>query len=111
MRPYALQLLTLATYTTAMAVPVITADEGEASSGHIQKRHARQSHGFRNSWGAGRNVPRPRRTPWEALFARATRGASIARYGHRRPTTILIDAGPMAGHEADVARIGEQPIV
>lgn len=52
MRRYVIRLLTLAIYTTAIAVPMITADRGEANSGLTQKRHTRQSHGFRNSWAA-----------------------------------------------------------
>jgi hypothetical protein len=53
MRPHAIRLLTLAIYTTAMAVLMVTVDEGEASSRHIRKHHALQSHSFRNSWAAG----------------------------------------------------------
>ena len=41
-------LSAVAVLTAALTVPAF-----EASSGHIQKRHARQSYGFRNSWGAG----------------------------------------------------------
>jgi hypothetical protein len=43
MQPYVIRLLTLAIYTTAMVVPMITPDEGEASSRHVRKHHARQS--------------------------------------------------------------------
>ena len=49
MRPTAIRLLTLAVCATAV-IPVVTADEGEASSRHVRKHHKRIDPGWSDRW-------------------------------------------------------------
>jgi hypothetical protein len=62
MRRFAIRLLTLTIYAAAaMAIPVITATEGDASNRHLRKHHKRKNLGVNDAWATGgvRPVVRP----------------------------------------------------
>ena len=50
MRPTAIRLLTLTICVTAVAVPLVVANDVEASGQHARKHHQRTHHGLNNSW-------------------------------------------------------------
>ena len=50
MRPTAVRLLTLTIYVTAVAIPLATATDVEASGQHARKHHQRTNLGMNNSW-------------------------------------------------------------
>jgi hypothetical protein len=58
MSKFAIRLLTLAMYTTALVVvPMATPAKAETSSRHIKKHKTQKSPGFSDPWSAGRAWP------------------------------------------------------